>query len=417
MSLAHHAAIVLVWALLLLLIPLAPVLGSAASIVASVCAIALAPFALARDGWRVAWRNPAIAVFIAVFLALAACFVITARTPRDPLFAFNFIALPLAAGIYVIATRVEDGIEAARTLAILCLAGALSALIVACNDIFVRGLQYVYGFNLGPHVVARVALILGVVALAGLFATRSRWRFLLYLAPLAAMAVVYLSGTRGALLAIPALALVLAIFLLLDRRDRMQLAVLVALGLFAVAALALSSDRLASTVQVIAEILRSGATADSSAGERLAMLSAAWQLFQASPIVGHGWANFAALAHPIIGATVWGGPTDPFFQFHNDLANFAVAAGTIGVLSWMALLAAPIVGALFTPRDALFRARLYCCVQLSVAAFVFGLTDFTLGYDLPTTLYAFLTAIVLGAFRAPAPTAPTAAAPAMRIAA
>ena len=33
--------------------------------------------------------------------------------------------------------------------------------------------------------------------------------------------------------------------------------------------------------------------------------------------------------------------------------------------------------------------------------FVFGLTDMTLGYDLPTTLYAFMTALVLGAFREP----------------
>jgi hypothetical protein len=47
--------------------------------------------------------------------------------------------------------------------------------------------------------------------------------------------------------------------------------------------------------------------------------------------------------------------------------------------------------------------RLYCALILSTSLFIFGLTDMTLGYDLPTTLYAFLTGIVLGAFREPTP--------------
>jgi O-antigen ligase len=396
---ARHIATSLTWTVLLFLIPLAPVLGSAASIVASVLAIALIPFAIAGNGWRIARREPAMLVFIAVFLALAICFVVTARTPRDPLFAFNFLALPLAVALYVVATRAAESPRVVQTIATLCLAGTLTALAIALNDIFLRQLGYVYGFNLGPHVVARVALLLGFLALAGLFVTRSPWRFLFYLAPLAALVVVFLSGTRGALPAIPVMTLVLLAFLAFDRRDRLHFGVLVLLGIAALAVLALSSDRLASTLRVIGEVLGSGVTADSSAAERLGMLSAAWQLFLASPLVGHGWANFAAVAHPILEGRVWGGPTDPFFQFHNDLANFAVAAGSIGVLCWIVLLAAPIVGALTTPGDSRFRVRLYCCLQLSASYLVFGLTDMTLGYDLPTTLYAFLTAIVLGAFR------------------
>ena len=398
-TVGHRVATILTWAVLLFLIPLAPVLGSVASIVASVLAIALIPFAIAGNGWSIARRDPAMIVFVAVFLALTICFVITARTPRDPLFAFNFLALPLAAALHVIATRASESPRIVRTIATLCLAGTLTALAIALNDIFLRKLGYVYGFNLGPHVVARVALLLGFLALAGLFVTRSPWRFLFYLAPLVALVVVFLSGTRGALPAIPVMALILAVFLLVDRRDRLQFGILVLLGIAALAALALSSDRLASTARVIGEVLSSGATTDSSAGERLGMFSAAWQLFLAAPLVGHGWASFAAVAYPILEGRVWGGPTDPFFQFHNDLANFAVAAGGIGVLCWVALLAAPVIGALMTPRDSLFRVRLYCCLQLSVSYFAFGLTDMTLGYDLPTTLYAFLTAIVLGALR------------------
>jgi len=54
------------------------------------------------------------------------------------------------------------------------------------------------------------------------------------------------------------------------------------------------------------------------------------------------------------------------------------------------------------PHDRFHTVRLYCALILSTSLFIFGLTDMTLGYDLPTTLYAFLTAIVLGAFRDPA---------------
>jgi hypothetical protein len=55
------------------------------------------------------------------------------------------------------------------------------------------------------------------------------------------------------------------------------------------------------------------------------------------------------------------------------------------------------------PRDRFANLRLYCALILSASLFIFGLTDMTLGYDLPTTLHAFLTAIVLGAFREPEP--------------
>ena len=70
-----------------------------------------------------------------------------------------------------------------------------------------------------------------------------------------------------------------------------------------------------------------------------------------------------------------------------------------GIVCLVALLVGPIVGALTTPPDEHFSLRLFCCLLLSAWAAVSGLTDLTFGYDLPTTLYAFLAAIVLGGFR------------------
>jgi O-antigen ligase len=214
-----------------------------------------------------------------------------------------------------------------------------------------------------------------------------------------AFVVVLLTGTRGAALAIPAMIAVYAGFLLASRESRPQLLVLAALGL-ALAGAVVLSGRMGSIVSVIGEVLSTGsAGADSATSERLAMLGAAFEAFKASPWIGYGWANFGPAAAPFMDMAPHGGPTAPGFQFHNDLANLAVAAGSVGILCWVALLAAPIIGALATPRDSLFRVRLYCCLQLSVGYAIFGLTDFTFGYDLPTTLYAFLAAVVLAAFR------------------
>jgi O-antigen ligase len=397
--LARHAVQILSWAVVLFLLPLSPLLGSVGSIVASVCAIALLPALFVAGGWRDASRAPAMVLFPAAFVVLALAFAVTARRPHDLAYAVNFIALALAPIVYVVARRAPGGSAAVTTIAALCLAATLVGLASAANDILLLHLPRLDARLMGPNMLARLELLFGFLALSGLLATRSRWRFLLYLAPLAALVATYLSGTRGALLAIPLEAAVLAVVLWVDRRDRAQVWALAAVAVAAVAALMLASDRFASVVGVFGDLLSGTASADGAVTERQAMLWGAWQLFWASPIVGHGWANFAAVAYPILqGSAVWGGPTDPFFQFHNDLANFAVAAGAVGIACYIAILAAPIVGALMSPRDRLFRVRLYCGLQLSVTTLVYGMTDFKLGYDLPTTIYAFLTAIVLGAF-------------------
>ena len=395
-----HAARALSWAILVFLVPLSPLLGSIGSVLASIFAILLSPMAFMRGAWSSLRRQPAMLIFLAVFAALALCFALTARQPQNMAYAANFLSLPLAAVVYLAALKGKDGKAAASTLAILCLAAALICALVALNDVLLLRYPRVFGFYMGPNLPARLALIFGFLGLAGMFLTRSPWRFAFYLGPLAGLVTTYFSGTRGAALALPPLALVFAAFLWADRRDRAQFWLLCGLAIASIAGLAIFSDRFAGVARIIGEVLSGGATTDTSSEQRLQMLAAAWQLFREAPLIGHGWANFAAVAFPYLTeAAVWGGPNDPFFQFHNDLANFAVAAGSVGILCLIALLLAPIAGVLATPRDGLFRLRLYCCLQLSAGYFVFGLTDFTFGYDLPTTLYAFLTAILLGACR------------------
>jgi O-antigen ligase len=129
---------------------------------------------------------------------------------------------------------------------------------------------------------------------------------------------------------------------------------------------------------------------DGAVSERLYLWQAGWVTFLKSPLLGFGWANFAQAAQPYV-----------VYFFHNDFLDMAVAAGIVGIVCWLAIIVAPLVGVFAMPRDPFHALRVYCALILSVSLFIFGLTDMTLGYDLPTTLYAFLTAIVLGAFREP----------------
>ena len=396
---ARHAALTLSWAVAIFLLVLPALLGSLASIAAVLLALLLLPILLGPRALPSLARQPAMPIFAAAFAVILICFAVTARNPGNLLFATSLLALPLAPLVYLLAAKIADRAGSLMLLAALCALGAVICALVAANDVFLRGLARAAGFIMGGNLLARIALILGFTAMGGVFLTRSPLRFLLYLGPLAALIAVYLTQTRGAAIAVPALALVFAGFLAADARDRRQLWALAALLVVAIAFAGLSG-RFGGILATFGEVLKTGAAgADNAANERLEMLGTAWEAFKAAPWIGYGWANFGAAAAPFMDMGPHGGPTAGGFQFHNDFANFAVAAGIPGMLSLLALLAAPVVGALATPRDPLFRFRLYCCLQLSVGYAIFGLTDFTFGYDLPTTLYAFLTAAVLGALR------------------
>jgi O-antigen ligase len=394
-EIGRHGRMTLTWAILAVLLLLPSLLGSISSIVSTVLALFLAPLLLRREAWTTLLAQPAMLIFAGVFLVLALCFAITARDPGNILYAFDFLALLVAPALYLAATKFAVR-GSLLLLCALCALGAVIAAAVAINDVALRGLPRAAGFIMGGNVLARIALVLGFVATGGLFLTRSPYRFLLYLAPLAALLVTYLTQTRGAALAVPALVLILALFLGADRQNRRQLLAIAAVAAV-VLGLMIASDRFGSILRVLGEALQSGSAASDSASEqRLEMLRAALGAFQLRPWLGYGWANLSAAGAQIVDMTQFGGPTASGFQFHNDLANFSVAAGVVGVLCWLALLAAPLIGVLAGPRDAHHRVRLYCCLQLSAAYAIFGLTDLTLGYDLSTTLYAFLTALALG---------------------
>jgi O-antigen ligase len=276
----------------------------------------------------------------------------------------------------------------------LCLAGAVGGALIGAFDVIVRGLPRAEGFFGGSNLMPRTAIVLGFAALGGVFIVRGPGRLVLYLGPLAAAIATYYSGSRGAALAIPFLALLACVFLALASDTRRHLVVFAILTAAAVGGILLVGDstvlidRFVSIPGTVAELMSKGTSTDHSTSVRMETNLVALSAFLMSPWIGWGWGNMA-LAAANIDPSLVSAPGQNFF-FHADVANFAVAAGAAGLAALLAILVAPTIGALASPRDDLFRVRLYLALVLAFSYAIFGLTDFTLGYDLPTTLFAFI---------------------------
>ena len=354
----------------------------------------IGPLAALYFGWPVIRQQPAMVMFVAIFASLVVCYAATADQWQDVLFASNFFALLLAPIVYLLASGRPGG----RTIAIvaaLLLLGALVGALTGSFDVFVLHRERAVGWGQGGNLMARTVVLLGFMALSGVFVLSSRWRWLYLLGPVLALYTLYLTGTRGVFIAIPLLGLIVVWALMRElRAPRIWYAVGAALVVVAIGIVGVLSPRFLGLGSVLEQVTSGSNVSDAATSERLYMWEAGLHTFLKSPLIGSGWANFTEAAKPY-----------GIYMFHNDLLDMAVAAGIVGIVGWIATIAAPLVGVFVMPRDRFASLRLYCALILSTSLLLFGLTDMTLGYDLPTTLHAFLTAIVLGAFREPEPRA------------
>lgn len=393
----------LVWLVLCLELVVSPTLGSASSVLALLLSLPLLVL-LWRPGSLTALRQaPAQLIFAGVLLLLTALYVVTARQPTDVLFFANFLGMLLSAAVYLIALQ-RRGRDTAILLLRLCVVGTLVGLGSALFDVFGLGLARAQGLIGNPNLMPRIALPLGFVALAGFFVDSGWKRWLYLIAPVAAIVTTILCASRGAALAIPAMALIAVVFLWQDRQARLLVVAGSALLVVGLAAgIALEGPelfgRFGSIADTIGTVLQSGnAGSDGATQDRLDMYQAGIAAFRRSPWIGWGWANLGNAAAEI-NPQRFADAAGTAFLFHNDWVNFGVAAGIVGFICLAAFLVAPVVGALASPRDRYFSVRLYACLVLSTGYAIFGLTDSTIGYDAPTTLYAYLTALVIGALR------------------
>lgn len=392
----RRTALGLSWFGAFALFTLAPAIGSISSVLGVAVALLLAPVAFLRGSWTKLRAQPAMLMFLASFIALTICFAITARDPGQVLFAANFLGLLLAPVVYLVASR-RPGTKTLAWLAALFALGAIVGALVGTYDVFITGRDRALGWASGGNLMARSVVPLGFMAMAGLLAIKAQWRWAYLIGLLASLYALYLTGTRGVFVAIPVLGLIFIWALMREFRVKPVWA-LAGIGaiVLAMVVVGVSSPRFAGLVTVFRQLLFDRASiTDGATTQRLYMLEAGWVTFLKSPWIGFGWGNFTEAAKPY-----------GIYFFHNDFMDAAVAAGVVGIAAWLATMFAPIVGVLAMPKDRYANTRLYCALILTTSFFIFGLTDMEFGYDLPTTLHAFFTAVLLGAFREPESVSP-----------
>jgi O-antigen ligase len=344
-----------------------------------------------------AYREPTALIFLGAWGLLLVCYAISAKRPGDVVLAFNFVMLLLYAPMRHELTRWARPTNA-RLVANLASAGVMVALAVALFQIVVLGQPRADNILFGAILLANTAVLLGFLALIGVMTEGpNRWAYLVM--PVLGVVVAGLTGSRGPLLAVVPLMLVAAIFIARHFRIRAAVVAGAGIGLVLVGAVAMwaMQSRALTVFTAIGEVLAGrdiSAIVDETTRYRLDLYWAGYQAFLQQPIFGHGWARLMSAAWPYLPADK--APYLSLPQLHNDVVNFAVAAGVVGIGVYLTLLAAPVIGVLRSPRDTQFGVRLYGIVILVVAYLFDGLTDLMLGFEFHTAFYATLAAVLLG---------------------
>jgi O-antigen ligase len=198
-----------------------------------------------------------------------------------------------------------------------------------------------------------------------------------------------LSQTRGALLALPLVMVVVAVHLWPAVRMRrwqaalMAAALAVALGVFAVAL------KVPERVDEVRQALQSETLhveRDPSTAHRLVLWTYGLEAFVDRPLLGYGSQN--AVSEVRARAARGGIEIPPYRHLHNEFMSVAVGRGVVGLLALVLLLAAPLVIVAQAPRDGRQRDRWAFAILLSGSYAAFGLTNLLFSHDQTNTVYA-----------------------------
>ena len=340
---------------------------------------------------------PVYGIVVFGYALIVASLPFVYRSPVDLMAPLALLPLLLMPGVERLLGSAPRQFTAV-TFASLCLAGAALGVAAGIAEMLILHPTRVGVWN-NPIHFASLTMLLGFMALVGIPENPSRLRLLYLGGPLLGMGAALLSGSRGPVFAAGLMGLASIPFLLLwAPRDRRPLAI-VAAGMIAliVALSALGRSRAASVLEAIASIWQNGLA---GAGDviRSAMYQSAQQAFQQSPVFGHGYGQIMsaaiAVASPEQQELMAGYDT-----LHSDIANFAVLAGSLGLLAYAAFIIAPLALLRANPPAVRLGATI-----LSSGFFALGLTNGMFGLLPQTVLYAML----LGCLCALASARPTA---------
>lgn len=389
------------WALLALTLVISPLLGLLTPYVALLIILPLFVVTIARGKFGTAYASYDARVFLVVFAVLAVVFAIRADGVSDALHAFNFtMFLTYGAVAFFFASR-SRWISAETVAQLTVLGTAIGFFEVAVSAAL--GVDRAAGLNIGPIVLSNALLAFGFIGAGGMLLRRDAWGWLYLLGPVLAVAATLLTGSRGPLLALPFAALVMVIWLWRVRFGGRLLPALVGIGglsaALGIGVFVLLQTRAGSLLAMIESLMSGTLAVDESSRQRLVLWNAGWRAFADSPWLGYGWANIMDVTRTLLPAQDVALADLP--QLHNDVLNFAVGGGVVGIACYLAIISAPVIAAWRSPRDSLRNFRLFGTTMLTIVFIGGGLTDLMFGFEFHTFLFAMLAAILLCLCRDP----------------
>lgn len=376
-------------ALLAVGILLPPVLPEAANIgFIGLAFVGLASLVARRD-FHLLLRLPVLLPLVATaIVALALAMTASGPAGYTPLLILAPFWLVAPAASLFIAARVGP-----EQIGVAAVTATTAALALAIFDAYVVGTGRAGSMVNNPIHFAAVTIAIGFIALVGLQSEKTWLRRIAPLGPVFAILAVWLSASRGPLLAVPALCLTSLLVLSFIRLPRRWawITTTCALLIVAVTGAWLWSYPGAVRIPAVGEViayLRDGITADHSIATRAVMYESGVRAFFASPWHGHGAAFF-----DIVGTFVPEGVSyPPFDHLHSDIIDFAAMAGLLGLVAYsLLLLAGP---AALGRRSDNRAATALIIIPMVIGYAVMGLTNAMIGILTQTVLLATTLALV-----------------------
>lgn len=267
----------------------------------------------------------------------------------------------------------------------ICLLASLIALLGGGYEHLVLGL-YRPGLGNNPIHYASLAAMSGSLALVGVVAARSPWRYVFLLGPVFGLGCAVIADSRGPMLGSLITSgigvLILTLWLWREKLFRLGVLVILALALGAAAYLVGSGNaRVGSVFQSGLNIFRFTGGSDDI---RAALYFSALHILETSPLVGVGLGQIMETAQ-----TLFPAQRQVFIleNLHADWANFAAMAGYPGLLAYLMLLAAPLL--ILLDRHARQDQPIVLgAVLLTTGQMVLGISNSMFGVLPQTVLYA-----------------------------
>jgi len=239
-----------------------------------------------------------------------------------------------------------------------------------------------------------VAAWLTAVSLLGIGNARWGERIFAAIAFSGGLAAAILSESRGVWLALPVLAVIALVYFRARYGGKVAGTGAAALGAVGLAVLIMAGDsvreRFSETLVMFegfefGQADRETSDDEYSLDQRVLMLSYGLEAVVDRPIAGYGLHN--AVAEVRARAAEDGYRIDDFNHLHNEYLTETVSNGLIGLTSLLLLLAAPLVVAYRSARDATYPERVALAWFMSAGSATFGLTSLAFGHDITNTVF------------------------------